>query len=159
MNGLEWVRSATTGRRLPLDPADRRIMALLRANGRCSYRRLAEATGLSESAARQRVTRMERNGVFRITIITDPVAMGQLAARVQLRIGGRAATDVARELAALPETDFVALITGGCSVIVDLVCDDHEHLVRLVDGMHGIEGVADLDLRLILRVVKDTLEW
>ncbi|MBN2204628.1 MAG: Lrp/AsnC family transcriptional regulator [Thermoleophilia bacterium] len=159
MSGLEWVRSATTGRRVPLTPEDRRIMELLRADGRCSYRRIAWATGLSESTVRHRVNRMVNHGVFRVTIVTDPVAMGRLAARVHVRVRGRAAAEVAHELAALPETDFVALVTGRDGVVVDLVCDNHDHLVRGFDSLRTIEGVVDLDLRLILRVVKDILEW
>ena len=134
-------------------------MALLRANGRCSYRRLAYETGLSESAVRHRVTRLVNHGVVRITIITDPVAMGRLAARLQSRIGGRAAALVAGELATLPEADFVAVVTGGRSLVIDLVCDDHDHLVRVVDAVRGTEGVLDLDLSLILHIEKSTLDW
>jgi len=159
MSGLEWVLSATTGRRVPLTPEDRRIMELLRADGRCSYRRMAWATGLSESAVRHRVTRMVNHGVFRVTIVTDPVAMGCLAARVNVRVIGRAAAEVALELAALPETDFVAIVTGSHGVVVDVVCDDHDHLARSFDTFRTIEGVAALGLQLILRVVKDNLEW
>ena len=159
MSGLEWVRSATTGRRLPLTPEDRRLMALLRANGRCSYRRLADETGLSESGVRHRVTRLENHGVFRITIVTDPVAMGRLAARLQLRIGGRADAAVAAELATLPESDFVAVVTGDRGLVIDLVCEDHQQLARVVDVVRGTEGVLDLDLSLILHVEKSTLDW
>lgn len=159
MSGIEWVRSAMTGRRVPLTPEDRRLMALLRSNGRCPYRRLADKTGLSESAVRHRLTRLENHGVFRYTIITDPVAMGRLAARLRLRIGGRAAAAVASELATLAEVDFVAVVTGEWVLVIDLVCDDHEHLVRVVDAVRGTEGVLDLDLSLILHIEKSTLEW
>jgi len=159
VSGLEWVRSAMTGRRVPLTPEDHRIMKLLTADGRCPYSRLARATGLSESAVRHRVTRMVNHGVFRITILTDPVAMGRLAARVGVRVEGRGAAEVAHELADLPEADFVALVTGTHGVVVDLVCDDHDHLVRSFDSVRATGGVADLDLQLILRIVKDTLEW
>lgn len=159
MSGLEWVRSATTGRRVPLTPEDRQIMKLLAADGRCTYRRLAWATGLSESAARHRVNRMLDHGVFRITIVTDPVAMGRLAARVAVRVEGCGAADVAHELAALPESAFVALVTGSDGIVVDLVCDDHDQLVRSFDALRATGGVASLDLRLVLLVVKDTHAW
>ncbi len=154
-----WFRSAATGRRLPLDPADQRIMALLRANGRCSYRRLADETGLSESAVRHRVTRLMNHGVFRITIVTDPLAMHRLAARLRLRVSGRAASLVAAEIAALPETDFVALATGDHGLIVDLSCDDHAHLTRSVDEIRGTRGVLDVDVSLVLGVAKNEVVW
>jgi Lrp/AsnC family transcriptional regulator, regulator for asnA, asnC and gidA len=148
-----------TRRRPWLDETDGQIMALLRQDGRCSYRLIADRTELSESAVRHRVARLQRNGVMRITILSDPIAMGLLAAQLHVRVGGRQAADVARELAALDETDFVAVGTGERSIVVNLVCDDHEHLVQVVDQARGIGGVLDLDLSLLLRIVKNTLEW
>lgn len=159
MSSYGWFRSTATGRRLPLDPADQRIMALLRANGRCSYRRLADDTGLSESAVRHRVTRLVNHGVFRITIVTDPLAMHKLAARLRLRVGGRAASLVAAEIATFPEADFVALATGDHGLIVDLACDDHEHLTRSVDEIRATGGVLDVDVSLVLRVAKHEVIW
>jgi Lrp/AsnC family transcriptional regulator, regulator for asnA, asnC and gidA len=144
---------------VPIDETDRRIMALLRHDGRCSYRRLAGETGLSESAVRHRVTRMVNNEVFKITIVSDPIAMGLLAARARLRVAGRPLSHVARDLAMLSESEFVALVTGELGVIVDLICDDHEHLVHLAEQVQAVEGVVDLDLTLLLQIAKNRVAW
>jgi Lrp/AsnC family leucine-responsive transcriptional regulator len=47
-----------------LDQHDREIVRLLAADGRMSYTELAKHTGLSTSAAHQRVRRLEQRGVI-----------------------------------------------------------------------------------------------
>ena len=47
------------------DPIDRRLAALLVADGRSTLKNLAEATGLSVSAVQARVRRLEHDGVIR----------------------------------------------------------------------------------------------
>ena len=44
---------------LPMEAADRRIIELLRGDGRMSYTDLGKAVGLSTSAVHQRVRRLE----------------------------------------------------------------------------------------------------
>ena len=60
-----------------LDALDRQIVALLSADGRMSYTELAKTTGLSTSAAHQRVRRLEQRGVITgYTATIDPQAIG-----------------------------------------------------------------------------------
>ncbi len=48
-----------------LEDLDARIVAVLAADGRCSYTDLADRVGLSVSAVHQRVRRLEQRGVIR----------------------------------------------------------------------------------------------
>ena len=48
----------------PLEDTDRRIVALLAADGRMSFTDLGRATGLSTSAVHQRVKRLEQRGLI-----------------------------------------------------------------------------------------------
>ena len=60
-----------------LDAHDRQIVQLLSGDGRMSYTELAKHTGLSTSAAHQRVRRLEQRGIitgYRATV--DPQAIG-----------------------------------------------------------------------------------
>ncbi|HTZ71030.1 MAG TPA: Lrp/AsnC family transcriptional regulator [Acetobacteraceae bacterium] len=50
---------------MPLDPADQRLIAVLRQDGRISNARLAEAVGLSASACLRRLRHLEQRGVIR----------------------------------------------------------------------------------------------
>lgn len=49
----------------PMESIDRRILALLARDGRMSYTDIGKETGLSTSAAQQRVRRLEQRGVIK----------------------------------------------------------------------------------------------
>jgi Lrp/AsnC family transcriptional regulator, leucine-responsive regulatory protein len=60
-----------------LDEVDRSILRLLAADGRMSFTDVAKATGLSTSAAHQRVRRLEQRGVITgYAAVADPDAIG-----------------------------------------------------------------------------------
>ncbi len=60
-----------------VEEIDRRIVTLLSADGRMSFTELAKRTGLSVSAAHQRVRRLEQSGVIRgYVALCDPDEIG-----------------------------------------------------------------------------------
>ena len=59
-----------------MEDLDRRIVALLRTDGRMSYTDLGKAMGLSTSAVHQRVRRLEERGVIKgYTAVVDHTAL------------------------------------------------------------------------------------
>ena len=59
-----------------MEDLDRRIVALLRTDGRMSYTDLGKAMGLSTSAVHQRVRRLEERGVLKgYTAVVDHTAL------------------------------------------------------------------------------------
>ena len=59
-----------------MEDLDRRIVDLLRADGRMSYTDLGKAMGLSTSAVHQRVRRLEERGVIKgYAAVVDPAAL------------------------------------------------------------------------------------
>lgn len=62
-----------------MEALDRRILSLLARDGRMSYTDIGKETGLSTSAAQQRVRRLEQRGVIKgYKAVLDPAALGQL---------------------------------------------------------------------------------
>ena len=62
-----------------MEPLDRRILSLLARDGRMSYTDIGKETGLSTSAAQQRVRRLEQRGVIKgYRAGLDPAQLGQL---------------------------------------------------------------------------------
>ena len=64
---LPWPRDATSS---AVEKTDRKILALLAADGRMSFTDLGKATGLSTSAVHQRVKRLEQRGMIRGYVAT-----------------------------------------------------------------------------------------
>jgi Lrp/AsnC family leucine-responsive transcriptional regulator len=60
-----------------MEDLDRHLVELLLTDGRMSYTDLGRATGLSTSAAHQRVRRLEERGVIKAyRAVTEPTALG-----------------------------------------------------------------------------------
>jgi Lrp/AsnC family leucine-responsive transcriptional regulator len=82
-----------------VEEIDRQIVELLCADGRMSFTDLGKRTGLSTSAAQQRVRRLEQRGVLRgYTAVVDPDAIGlPLTAIISIKPNDAAAPDDAPE--------------------------------------------------------------
>ena len=98
-----------------LDDIDVKIIGLLQVSGRMSFTELARVTGLSVSAAHQRVRRLEQRGVIRgYSAIIDAAAVGlELTAFVAMIPGDATAVDaVPGQLLDVPEVEACHSVAG-----------------------------------------------
>ncbi len=144
----------------PLDDISRAIIEQLRQDGRRSYAAIGKAIGLSEAAVRQRVQRLVDTGVVQIVAVTDPLQVGYTR---QAMVGVRADGDLAGladALAALPEVDYVVITAGSFDVLVEIVCQDDDDLLRLVNGsIRSMPGVRETETFVYLRLHKQLFTW
>jgi Lrp/AsnC family transcriptional regulator for asnA, asnC and gidA len=143
-----------------IDETSRAIIAQLQQDGRRSYAAIGQAVGLSEAAVRQRIQKLLDNGVMQIVAVTDPTQVG--FAR-QAMIGVSATGDVeaiAAELAAIDEVEYIVIAAGSVDLLVEVVVEDDEHLLRLINGrIRSIGGVTRTETFLYLKLVKQTYNW
>lgn len=144
----------------PLDDIDKRIIDQLQEDGRLPYTRLAAAVGLSEAAVRQRVQRLVDSGVMQIVAVTDPLTIGfRRMAMIGLRTEGDTRA-ISERVAALPEVDYVVATSGSFDVMLEVVCEDDEHLLGLLnDKVRAIPGVRSTETFMYLRLYKQTYAW
>ncbi len=132
-----------------LDTRSKAIIEQLQQDGRRSYAAIARAVGLSEAATRQRVQRLLEEGVIQIAAVT------MLGVRVEGDI-----RSVAEKLTAIPEASYVVICAGQFDVLVELICEDDEHLLSLVDDdIRSIPGVASTETFVYLRLQKENYQW
>jgi len=143
-----------------LDEVNKAIIEQLQADGRRSYAAIATAVGLSEAAVRQRVQRMLDAGVMQIAAVTDPLQLGFTR---QAMIGINADGDlreIADKLAALPEADYVVITAGSFDILLEIVCEDDQHLLALLnDSIRSVPGVRDTETFVYLRLAKQSYTW
>jgi Lrp/AsnC family transcriptional regulator for asnA, asnC and gidA len=153
-------REANRGEVVALDDVDRSIIRQLQVDGRRTYTRLAAETGLSEAAVRQRVQRLLDAGVMQVVAVTDPLTVGmQRMAMIGLKVEGDLRS-VAKELADIPQIDYVVIASGAYDVIVEVTCaDDHDLLEILNDKIRSLPGVRSTDTFVLLQMVKQTYTW
>jgi Lrp/AsnC family transcriptional regulator, regulator for asnA, asnC and gidA len=142
-----------------LDDVSRSIIEQLQEDGRRSYARIAAAVGLSEAAVRQRVQRLLDAGVMQIVAVTDPMQVGFPR---QAMVGVRTRGDVrgtADKLTALPEVDYVVVTAGSFDALVEIVCEDEEHLLDTVARIRAVDGVESTETFVYLGLRKQTYAW
>ncbi|GIG38454.1 Lrp/AsnC family transcriptional regulator [Cellulomonas phragmiteti] len=143
-----------------LDAAAKGIIEQLQEDGRRAYATIGKAVGLSEAAVRQRVQRLQESGVIQIVAVTDPLQVGF---RRQAMIGIRADGDLnelAEQVAAVAEVDYVVVTAGSFDVLVEVVCEDDEHLLTVLnDAIRALPGVRSTETFVYLRLHKQLYNW
>jgi len=143
-----------------LDDTDKAIIRELQREGRIPYSHLAPRVGLSEAATRQRVNRLIDSDVVQIVAVTDPAALG-LGYQAMIGIGvDDDVRRVADELAELAEVDYLVITAGRFDILVEVVCTDSDHLLRVVhDQIRAVPGVRSSEVFSYLRLVKQSYSW
>ena len=142
-----------------LDAISRSIIEQLQADGRRSYAAIGKAVGLSEAAVRQRVQRLTDSGVMQIVAVTDPMQVGfTRAAMIGIGVRGdlQAAADAVE---ALPEVTYAIVTAGQYDLLAEVVCENDEHLLRVLSDIRRITDVTKTETFVYLKVRKQTYSW
>ena len=143
-----------------LDATDMAIIRALQKDGRLPYSKLGPKVGLSEAAARQRVQRLLKRGVMQIAAVTDPI---QLGSKFMAMVGIKTTVDsrkVAKAISALEESIYVVATAGAFDVIAELVCESHEHLLRVTnEKIRLLHGVSDTVVLMYLGTYKHVFTY
>jgi Lrp/AsnC family transcriptional regulator, regulator for asnA, asnC and gidA len=143
-----------------LDEVSKAIIAQLQQDGRRSYASIGKAVGLSEAAVRQRVQRLLDAGVMQIVAVTDPLQVGFPR---QAMIGVNCEGDVeavAEKIADMSEVDYVVITAGGFDLLVEVVCEDDDHLLDLISKrIRAVPSVRSTETFVYLKLRKQLYNW
>jgi Lrp/AsnC family transcriptional regulator, regulator for asnA, asnC and gidA len=143
-----------------LDDVSKAIIEQLQADGRRPYAAIGKAVGLSEAAVRQRVQRLLDAGVMQIVAVTDPMQVGfPRQAMIGIRVDGDMSV-VADEIAAMDEVDYVVVTAGSFDLLVEVVCEDDDHLLDLISTrIRAIPQVRSTESFVYLKLKKQLYNW
>jgi DNA-binding Lrp family transcriptional regulator len=137
---------------MALDPLDRRLLALLQADARCSAADLARQLGVARTTVLARIARLERQ----LVIVGYTVRLGQdetrptVEAYVGISIEPQSARLVTQRLAALPELRQLCSVSGEVDYLALLRTDSTARLDVLLDEIGGIDGVRKTTTSVVL---------
>jgi Lrp/AsnC family transcriptional regulator, regulator for asnA, asnC and gidA len=145
--------------RILLDDISKEIIEQLQQDGRRSYASIGQAVGLSEAAVRQRVQRLIEAGAMQIVAVTDPLTLGF---RRQTMIGIRCSGEleqIADQLAAMAEIDYVVITAGSFDLLIEVVCEDDDQLLEILGRVRTIPCVTATETFVYLKLRKQTYSW
>ncbi|GAB0117812.1 Lrp/AsnC family transcriptional regulator [Acidisoma sp. 7E03] len=146
---------------MDLDAIDRRILAVLQADGRISNNDLAERIGLSPSPCLRRVRALEAAGIIKgYTALLDSARLG-LGTSVFVRVWlkGQDEETVRRfseSILALPHVVECHMMAGDCDFLLRVVARDLDAYRRFqAEKLARIVGVQSLKTEIPLQRVKE----
>lgn len=147
-------------RKSHLDEISKLIVEELQHDGRKSYAEIGKVVGLSEAAVRQRVQKLTESKVLQIVAVTDPLVLGfSRQAMIGIKCSGDSGM-VARELAKISSVDYVVLTAGSFDVLVEAVCEDDDHLLKLINSeIRALPGVISAESFVYLKLEKQHYNW
>ncbi|MGV9859792.1 AsnC family transcriptional regulator [Gordonia sp. NPDC003425] len=103
-----------------LDAVDTQIARAVQISPRVSFREIADVLGIAEQTVARRYRRMRRDGLLRVTMATDPRALGNTAWLVRVRCRPEGADAIASALAARDDVSWVSIYGAGWEVVFNL---------------------------------------
>lgn len=144
---------------LRLDAADKQIIALLQDNGRATYTELAGKVGLSEASVRKRVQDLRREQVIQIVAVTDPLQLG-FSHEGMLAVHSVADPEgLADLLSDIEEVNFVVLVAGRYSILLEAVATDDNAFVNVIQRIRQLAHPARVDVLPYLMTRKQDYAW
>lgn len=143
-----------------LDASDRKILAVLQADGRTTVQELSERVGLSPSPCHRRVKRLEEAGVIsRYIAMVDQHAVGlPVSVFVSIKLERQQEEDLERFekiIAGWREVLECYLMTGPRDYLLRVVVADIAAYERfLKEKLTRVEGVSSIESSFALRQAK-----
>lgn len=137
-----------------IDDIDRKILGVLLAYGRTSFRELGAQVNLSPNAAAERVARLQERGIitgFKADVSMESLGFG-LHAFVDVKLQPGASMEAFEQ--ALQNIDVVrdaVSLTGSFDARLRVACRDTTHLGQLIELLRSIAGVQETSSAVICR--------
>jgi len=140
-----------------LDETDLNIIEALRKDGRVAFAQIAEQLGVSPGMIRQRYSRLVDQGFVKIVAVTNPLRMGyKTMAMIGIRVAGSKLLNVAEKISKLEEVIYLVVSSGRFDIFAEVVCRDHEDLLRFItEKLSIIDGVRESESFIHLKIMKE----
>jgi Lrp/AsnC family transcriptional regulator, leucine-responsive regulatory protein len=142
----------------PLDTIDRKIIALLRENAKLTFAQIGAEVGLSSTAVKRRVDRLQDDGVIvgygaRI----DPRSLGEgIEALIEVYCAERVSPgDVGRSLAGLEQVISAFTVSGEADAVVRARVESIADLERFVERLRHDPNIVRTKTLIVLSTLID----
>ncbi|MBO6884438.1 MAG: Lrp/AsnC family transcriptional regulator [Marivita sp.] len=139
-----------------MDSTDKRLMSILRHNGRASVSDLATTLNLSRATVRSRLDRLQASGdvVGFTVVLKEDVSRDPVRALMMIGIEGRGTDRVIRQLTSLPQVRALHSTNGRWDVIAELGTETLEALDDVLSRIRKFDGVSQSETSLLLSTRK-----
>ncbi|MEF8774259.1 MAG: Lrp/AsnC family transcriptional regulator [Halobacteriales archaeon] len=132
-----------------MDQVDREILSILRRDARTPYTEIAEQVGTSEGTVRNRVERLQEDGI--IERFTVAVRTGNVQAMIEVGVDVNVDTrEVGDLMADWEPVDYVWQVSGEKDIVLIVDAADTQGVNELISKAREHDDVVSTKTRLIL---------
>lgn len=155
------IGGAQSSEGVDLDATDRKILALLRDQGRRPNAEIARTIGVSEPTVRKHLDRMLQSGVLRVLPVLDAAATGYLVdAIIGIRVQTGYMRAVGRQLADIDQVAYVGYVAGSYDIIIEVLLRSKEELFAFLStALEHIDGIVASETFTVLNTEKFSYMW
>ena len=138
-----------------MDTIDRRLLAILRTDGRASISKLAALLKISRGTVQNRIDRLTAEGIIagftvRIAAAEDPHAV---RAVMLIEITGQKTVSAIKMLRGIPEIRALHTTNGNWDLIAEICTSSLADFDRVLREIRTIDGVENSETSLLLSSV------
>lgn len=135
------------------DALDRKLIALLRADGRAPIAQLALALGISRATVQTRLDRLLDSGTILGFTIRARREHDEIRAVMLIEVAGKSTTEIIRQLRGMPELHTLHTTNGAWDLIAEIRADNLRDFDRVLREVRTIDGVLNSETSIMLSSV------
>jgi DNA-binding Lrp family transcriptional regulator len=126
-----------------MDDTDKTLISLLQANARASTAELARKLQLSRSTVKDRILRLERQGIIKGygVKLSETFGEGQITAHVMIDVDPKQSGQIVRQLGKINAIKALYAVNGIHDLLAITTTDSTQALDRALDQIGDIEGI------------------
>lgn len=138
-----------------LDDTDRKLISLLRADGRAPVTTLARQLGVTRATVNSRLDRLVESGlVLGFTVrVRDDHGDDDVRAVSLIEVNGSNTTDVIKQLRGMPELHSLHTTNGGWDLVAEIRCGSLREFDDVLRQIRTCDGVINSETSLLLNSV------
>ena len=139
-----------------MDDVDRRLVALLRRDGRATVAALAEALGVSRGTVTNRMAKLEDSGVIAgYTVRLRPdVGADAIRAWMTIAVEGATARDVIKAMSAEPGVAVLCDTNGRWDLLAEIRAENLQDLAGVLERIRLIKGISSTETSIHLQTYR-----
>lgn len=137
------------------DDLDRRITAFLRADGRASLSKIADALGVARGTVQSRLERLLETGTLLgfTARVREEYDVNTVRAVMMIEVVGKSTTQVIRKLRGMTEIHALHTTNGNWDLVADIRADNLSEFDRILREIRLIDGISNSETSLLLSSV------
>jgi DNA-binding Lrp family transcriptional regulator len=134
-----------------MDETDKKILKILKDDGRAGYVEIGNKVSLSEGAVRKRIKILTDEGVIKKFTVKIGVAEGAQAITLLSTNPAYPTQEVSKRIQAIPNVETIYEVTGEYDIVAVIVGMNVVEVNECIEKIRTVEGLMKTNTMIVLR--------